>query len=254
MGGNSSTLSSTQVNNFMQKQTTSFASSTSQNVQASGTVAQLISLGNSEFTDCRFAVTNKATVGVTSQGSLSTNSTANLSSALQAAANNAIQQASTQSNGWLATGSNDSSQTTNIQNNVSHIIDTTIKSSTVQDILAQASGTQTIGGAGMKVRCNPKYSKPGKCDANDSSGCDFSFNNDIVMTVTAKGIADAITSAIENDSTVAQFVNSSSQTNDQSNGGIPIPEIGAIIAACVVLCILVACCLVGGGILMTMKH
>jgi hypothetical protein len=154
----------------------------------------------------------------------------------------------------MATGSNTSSQTTNIKNEVSNIIDTTIKSETVQDILAQASGTQNIDGSGSKFKCNPKYSKPGRCDASDSTGCDFSFNNDLVMTVSAKGIADALTESLQSSKVIGSFINESKQTDDQSNAGIPIPDIGAIIAACVVLCILVTCCLVGGGILLTMKH
>lgn len=254
MGGNSSTLSATQVNTFMSKQTTNFASSNSQNVKATGSVSQFISLKGSEFTDCIFKAGNKATVGVTAQGNLSTKSTSSLVSALQAAATNKIDEAAKQSNGFLATGSNDSTQTTNIKNEVSSIIETTIKSDTVQDILAQASGTQNIDGSGAKFKCNPKYRKPGRCDDSDSSGCDFSFNNDLVMTVAARGIADALTESLQSSKVVGSFINESKQSSDQTNEGIPIPNIGAIIAACVVLCILVTCCLVGGGILLSMKH
>ena len=239
MGGSSSTLTSSQVNTFLQQQTTNFATSSSQSVSASGSVSQTITLANSTFNNCRVGLVNTAQLSVQSEGSLSTQSTASLTASLQAAANNAIQQASTQSNGWLATGSNTTNQTTDIQNTVSSIINTTISSSTVQNILAQASGTQLINGSGMNVTCDPRYTKSGPCGPDGSTGCDFMFNQSILVSATAKGIADAVTSALQNNSVVGSFINTSDQSAQQSNAGLPDPT--GMLIVCIVFFILVFC-------------
>jgi len=252
MGGNSSTLSSTQVNTFMQQQTMNFANSTTQNVHAHGSIAQTISFAKSQFDGCTIGAVNKGQLTVQSEGKLSTQSTAALTSALSAAANNAIQQASTQSNGWLATGSNSTNQTQNIQNSVSSIINTTINNSTVQDILTQASGTQLIDGSGMRLKCDPKYRKPGPCGPDGSSGCDLMFSNEILVSAAAKGIADAVTSAISESSVVGSFVNTGGQSSSQSNAGIPLPDMNNVLIACVIICILLACCFAGGMLLLFM--
>jgi hypothetical protein len=253
MGGSSSTLSSTQVNTFMQQQTMNFANSTTQNVHAHGSIAQTINLAKSRFDGCRIAAVNKGQLTVQSEGKLSTQSTAALTSALSAAANNAIQQASTQSNGWLATGSNSTNQTQNIQNSVSSIINTTINNSTVQDILSQASGTQLTDGSGMTMTCDPKYRLPGPCGPDGSSGCDFMFNNDILVSAAAKGIADAVTSALSDSSVTGSFINKGGQTSDQKNGGIPLPDINIVFIACAIIFILLCCCCCGGIMLLFMS-
>jgi hypothetical protein len=222
-----------------------FSSSTAQNVSASGAISQLVTLKGSKFTDCNVEVKNSAALTVTSKGTLTTKSTASLVSALSAAANNAIQQSSTQSNGWLATGSNSSNQSTNIQNNVSSIINTTINSSTVQNILAQASGSQIIDGSGLTVKCNPKYLP--------KSGYNFTFDNNILASSAATGIADAITEALSNDTVVGKFINSSEQETKQENEGLSLPDISGLLIPCIILLVICCCLLVGGGAFIMMS-
>ena len=189
MGGNSSKSAVQQTNEFFNKTTNSFMSSTSQNVQATAGSRQVADFSNSEFTNCRVNVSQGTSVNVTASGVLKTENIQDLATKLKNDAAAAIDNAATQKNGFLAPAvANSAEATTNLKTTVTNIIDNTMQSTTVQDIVAASLANQTINAAKMVGKCDPQYRLPGEYD--------FNFDQNILQSVTAKGVADALTKAL----------------------------------------------------------
>ena len=259
-GSNSTTISSTAVNNFLNQQTNSISNSISQNVNASSQSMQVVTLAGAEFTDCNVAILQASNSQVNAKGTLSVSNTADLSSKLQAAADAKMTQMAQQSNsGMFASGTNNSNSSTSTVNDVKNIINTTITSKTVQDIIANASSSQIISAGGFKAKCNPKYTRPGPCGPEGTKGCNFVFDQNIRISATASGIADAVTKAIQESSTVGKFVTDTAQTSDQSNTGLQLPDFSGMIAglgaAGALVCICCSCmCFLLFALILMPKH
>jgi len=213
MGGNSSKSTVQQTNEFFNQSTKSFMSSLTQNVAASGTVKQNISFASANFTGCRVKVSQTILQTINAQGQLKSENSADLASSLANSANTAIDNSASQHNGFLAPAVGNSAEaTTDLKTKVTNIINTTIESKTVQDIIATGLSNQNIDNTGMIATCDPKYRFQGEYD--------FEFDQNVTQSITAKGIADAITTALVNDSSVTSAVTGVTQSATQSNAGV----------------------------------
>lgn len=240
MGGNQSKSSVQQVNDFFNKQTNTFMSSVSQNVSATAGARQSVNLADTSFTGCRVNVSQGAQTTVSASGTLTSQNVQDLKTKLQNDAKTAIDNAAAQKSGFLAPSvANSASATTNLKNNVTNIIENTMSSSTVQNIVANAQNNQKINAGKMVATCDPKYRLPGEYD--------FNFDQNILQSVTAKGIADAITNALSDTIATATTDTAVKQTAKQETQGVNdlvdsvfkgLTGIWGIIAA--ILCII--CC------------
>lgn len=213
MGGNQSKSSVQQVNEFFNKQTNSFMSSVSQNVSATASARQSINLSDAQFTGCRVNASQGATTNITASGTLKTQNVQDLKTKLQNDAKTAIDNAAAQKSGFLAPSiANSASATTDLKNKVTNIIENTMSSTTVQNILAQATNNQNINAGKMVATCDPKYRLPGEYD--------FNFDQNILQSVTAKGIADAITNALSDTIATATTDTAVKQTAKQETQGV----------------------------------
>jgi hypothetical protein len=213
MGGNSSKSAVQQTNEFFNKQTNSFMSSNSQNVSATAGARQSVNLSDTQFTGCRVNVSQGATTTVAASGTMTTQNVQDLKSKLQNDAKTAIDNAASQKSGFLAPSvANSASATTDLKTKVTNIIENTMSSSTVQNIVANAQNNQKVNAAKMVATCDPKYRLAGEYD--------FNFDQQILQSVTAKGIADALTSALS-DTVIANTTDTAvKQTAKQETQGV----------------------------------
>lgn len=246
MGGNSSKSSVQQTNEFFNKQTNSFMSSLNQTVQATGGTRQTANLSDSNFTNCRVNVSQGATTSVTASGTLKTQNIQDLKTKLQNDAKTAIDNAASQKSGFLApTVANSASATTDLKTKVTNIIDSTMQSSTVQNVIANALSNQDINAAKMVATCDPKYRLPGEYD--------FNFDQNILQSVTAKGIADALTNALSDTIAANTTDTTVQQKSTQESGGLDdlvkaLTSIWGIIGivCCLLICVAIAAFLMMG--------
>ena len=213
MGGNSSKSAVQQTNEFFNKQTNSFMSSVSQNVSATAGARQSVNLADTNFTGCRVNVSQGASTTLTASGTLKSQNVQDLKAKLQNDAKTAIDNAASQKSGFLAPSvANSASATTDLKNKVTNIIENTMSSSTVQNIVANAQNNQSINAGKMVATCDPKYRLPGEYD--------FNFDQNILQSVTAKGIADALTTALSDTITQNTTDTAVKQTAKQETQGV----------------------------------
>ena len=197
MGGNQSKSSVQQTNEFFNKTTNSFVSENSQQVQASSLNSQNMDFSGAEFIKCRAAFIQSINSTVVASGQMTTQNINDLTAKLKNDATTAIDNAAAQKSGFLAPSvANSASATTDLKTKVNNIIETTMKSSTVQNIFANANNIQNLASPKLKYECDPAYRIPGPCSSKDQTGCDFVADQNIVANVTAKGVADALTKAM----------------------------------------------------------
>jgi len=197
MGGNQSKSSVQQTNEFFNKTTNSFVSENSQQVQASSLNSQNMDFSGAEFIKCRAAFIQSINSTVVASGQMTTQNINDLTAKLKNDATTAIDNAAAQKSGFLAPSvANSASATTDLKTKVNNIIETTMKSSTVQNIFANANNIQNLASPKLKYECDPAYRTPGACSSKDQTGCDFVADQNIVANVTAKGVADALTKAM----------------------------------------------------------
>lgn len=248
MGGNSSKSAVQQTSELFNKTTNSFMSSLNQTVNATGGTLQKANFSKAKFKNCRVKVTQGSEVSVTATGSLSAVNVQDLTTKLKSDATSAIDNAASQKNGFLAPGiENNVSAQSDLKTKVSNIIENTMKSDTVQTIIANAKSNQDIDSSGLKGTCDPVYRLPGEWD--------FEFDQKILQSVTAKGIADALTKALADDATVSSAVTNVDSSASQDNQGFNdlvdsvfngiknafTGPLANIYIACVVLCCI--CCI-----------
>lgn len=213
MGGNQSKSAVQQTNEFFNKQTNSFMSSTSQNVSATAGARQSINLADTSFTGCRVNASQGATTTLTAAGTLRTENLQDLKTKLQNDAKTAIDNAAAQKSGFLAPSvANSASATTDLKTKVNNIIESTMSSTTVQNIVANAQNNQRIDAGKMVATCDPQYRFPGEYD--------FNFDQNILQSVTAKGIADSITKALSDTITQNTTDTTVKQTAKQETQGL----------------------------------
>ena len=209
------------TNDFLTQVTSSFMSSLNQSVSATGGTKQTVNLTGSQFNNCRVAVSQGASVTATASGSLTVQNQQALTAELQNKMAQKIQQAADQKNGFLAPAFANKAQTvSDVANRSNTVISTTMNSSTVQNIFAKALSNQDINSSGLWMSCDPKYRNPGGCGGNDFSGCDFALDQNIYQNITAKGVADAITSSMQNDTLLNSAITDLSQKSSQTNAGL----------------------------------
>jgi hypothetical protein len=240
MGGSSSKSAIQQTNEFFNRQTNSFMSSTSQNISASGGTRQIANFSDASFLKCRVNVSQGTTTNITASGTLKTENIQDLTARLKNDAQTAIDNAATQNTGFLApTVANNATAVSNLKTTVTTIIDNTMKSETVQNIFANAQNNQDINAARMVAECDPQYRLPGEYD--------FNFDQNILQSVTAKGVADALTKALTDTIIENTSATDVTQSSTQENAGISqlvdsvfkgLTGIWGIIAA--ILCVI--CC------------
>jgi len=150
-----------------------------------------------------------------------------------------------QKSGFLApTVMNSAEARTNLKNKVTNIVETTITTSTVQEIIAQSNNTNVGVYRGLTYTCDPKYKATGKCGSDGTEGCDLVVDQNIKASVVAKGVADKLTQALSSviaDNTVDTTVkNTSSQTSAGVDDLVKaITGMYGMISGAVLLCVVI---------------
>jgi hypothetical protein len=249
MGGNSSKTAAKQTQEFFNQTTNSFMDSHNQTVNASAFGVNTINLQGADLSGCRTYLSQNIDTSVSATGELRAESIGALTSTLQNAASQKIDQLAQQKNGFLATGvANSTTATSDLKTTVTNIINNTMQSSTVQNIISTANNLNVANNQGLKASCDPAYKTSGPCGPSGQDGCDFVIDQKLKQTVVAKGISDSITKALFANSVVNSAVQAGSQKADQTSGGIAeaisawfqgISGIFGIIA-CIVICVCLA--------------
>lgn len=213
MGGNQSKATAKVTNDFLTKITSDFISSTSQSVSATGGSKQTVNLSGASFNGCRVNVSQGASTTATASGTLTTENQQALAVDLQNKMAEKIAQSAEQKNGFLAPAFGNSAQTvSDVANRSNTVISSTMSSSTVQNIFAKAISNQDVNASGLWMECNPQYRLPGEYD--------FNLDQNIYQNITATGVADAITSAMQNDTLLNEAITDLSQKATQTNAGL----------------------------------
>lgn len=203
------------------------------------------------ITGCAINLKQDITSDTVATGELTAQNIQDLTTTLANSANTAIQNASTQQNGFLAPSIANSAQaSTNLQNHVTNIIQNTMESDTVQNIFAKAKNTNAADFSNVTYTCQPWQSP---------ESATITIDQNIKATVVAKGVADALTQAITNDSVVNAATTSVQQSATQQNAGLDdlvksifggifdgIEAWVGIIAIIVICCCCICCCLIFG--------
>lgn len=213
MGGSSSKSSVQQTNEFFNKTTNTFVSENSQSVSASSLNTNTLLFPRSKFIKCRTSIKQNIDSDVVATGQMSTQNIQDLTTKLKNDAQAAIDNAATQKTGFLSpTVANSASAVTDLKTKVTNIIDNTMKSSTVQNIFANAQNKNFADYSDLYYECDPAYKLPGEYD--------FVIDQNIKSKVVAKGVADAITKALSE--TIAENTTDTTvkQSSTQENKGI----------------------------------
>lgn len=248
MGGSSSKSAVQQTNEFFNRTTNTFMSENSQNVSASSLNTNTLLFPRAQFRNCRTAIKQNIDSDLVATGQMTSKNIQDLIGKLKNDAQTAIDNAATQSTGFLApTVANSTTAVSDLKTTVTNIIDTTMKSSTVQNIFANAQNKNFADFSDLYYECDPAYKTPGSCNASDSTGCDFVVDQNIKSKLVAKGVADALTKALTDTITENTSATDVTQSSTQENAGISqlvdsvfkgLTGIWGIIAA--ILCVI--CC------------
>jgi hypothetical protein len=239
MGGNQSSTKSSVTNKFLTDVSTNFMSSLNQNVSATGGTKQTINLSGSTFNGCRVKASQGASVTASASGTLTVQNQQDLTTKLQNEMKNKLEQAATQQNGFLSPSfANSANAVSDVVNESNNVIKTTMESSTVQNIVAKALSNQDINSSSLWMQCDPQYRNAGEYD--------FELDQNVLQNITAKGIADAITSQMQKNSVLNSAITDLKQTATQKNSGLDdlvkaLTGIWGIIG-------LIICCVIIGAI------
>lgn len=221
MGGNSSKSSVEQTNEFFNQTTNSFMSSLNQTVQSTGDSIQSINLSGAHLNGCRVNASQLGSQTVTASGTLTQTDQTNLINHLAASSNTAIDNMASQKSGFLAPSvMNSSSAQTNLKNKVTNIITNTMRSDAMQDVFAHAKSNQTVDSSNIWMECDPKYKLKGKCGSDGTEGCDLNIDQQMLQSITAKAVADKLTSQLASNDEVAAAVTGVKQTSTQQTQGV----------------------------------
>jgi len=254
MGGSSSKSSVEQTNEFFNKTTNTFVSENSQKVSASALNINRVNLKGADLSGCRTFINQNITSDVIATGVMSTQNIQDLKTKLQNDAKTAIDNAAATKSGFLSPAiANSSTATTNLKTKVTNIIENTMMSKNVQDIFASVRNINVADNEGLKASCDPKYKLSGPCGATGTTGCDFVVDQNIKSSVVAKGVADALTKALDETIVANTSTADVKQTATTTNAGLDdlIKAITGVYALYALCCCLLCCCccilLLGGG-------
>jgi hypothetical protein len=221
MGGNSSKSSVQQTNEFFNKSTFEFMNKNSQTVNAANQGVNTVTFENSDISNCRYYVGQNIDMTTTATGEMQGKTAVDLANELKSKVSEFVDNQAKQSSGFLApTVLNSAQAQTDLKTTVHNIIDQKITNENLQTITASAKGENNFSFKGMKAPCDPAFKLPGKCQADDTSGCDFVVDQKIKTALVAKGMADLLTSALSKtvaDNTVDTSVK---QSADQESKGL----------------------------------
>jgi hypothetical protein len=213
MGGNSSKSTVDQTNEFFNKTTNTFMDSLNQTVSSTGDSIQSINLSGAHFQGCRVNASQLGEQTVTASGTLTITDQSNLLNTLSGSANTAIDNMATQKSGFLAPSVKNSAEArTNLKNKVTNIIDNTMKSETVQSIFAHARANQNVDASNIWMECDPKYKIAGEYDLN--------IDQKMLQSITAKALADKLTSQLASNQEIASAVTGVKQSSTQETKGL----------------------------------
>ena len=254
MGGSSSKSSVEQTNEFFNKTTNTFVSENSQKVSASALNINRVNLRGADLSGCRTFINQNITSDVIATGVMSTQNIQDLKTKLKNDAAAKIDNAAATKSGFLSPAiANSSTATTNLKTKVTNIIENTMMSKNVQDIFASAKNLNIADNEGLKASCDPKYKLSGPCGAAGTSGCDFVVDQNIKSSVVAKGVADALTKALEDTIITNTSTADVTQTATTTNAGLDDlvkAFTGAYALYAFICCLLCCCCcilLLGGA-------
>lgn len=243
MGGNSSKSSVEQTNEFFNKTTNSIVSTNKEAISASQVASNSLDFQGATFSGCRTFIRQSIVGDTMASGKMTDTQISDLRAQLTNKAKEQIDNEATQKSGFLApTVMNSAEARTNLKNKVQNIVETTITTSAVQEIIAQSNNTNVGVYRGLTYTCNPKYKSTGKCGSDGTEGCDLVVDQNIKASVVAKGIADKLTQALSTviaDNTVDSTVkNTSSQTSAGLDDLVKaLTGMWGMIAGAVLLCI-----------------
>jgi len=213
MGGNQSRASSKVTNDFLTQITSDFMSSLNQSVSATGGTKQSVNLSGAVFNGCRVKISQAASVTASATGTLTVQNQQALTAELQNKMATKLQQSAEQKNGFLAPAfANKAETVSDVANHANTVISTTMNSSTVQNIFAKAISNQDVNAGALWMQCDPQYRNRGEYD--------FELDQNILQNITAKGVADAITSSMQKDTVLNSAITDLSQRSSQTNAGL----------------------------------
>jgi hypothetical protein len=249
MGGSSSKSSVEQTNEFFNKTTNTFVSENSQKVSASALNINRVNLKGADLSGCRTFINQNITSDVIATGVMSTQNIQDLKTKLQNDAKSAIDNAAATKSGFLSPAiANSSTATTNLKTKVTNIIENTMMSKNVQDIFASVRNINVADNEGLKASCDPKYKLSGPCGAGGTSGCDFVVDQNIKSSVVAKGVADALTKALEDtivsNTSTADVKQTATTTNAGADDLVKAFFEGYAMLGFLLFCLCCCCCII----------
>lgn len=209
MGGNQSSTRSTTTNEFLNQATLSFMASHSQNVTAQSIGVNAADFSRAVITNCDVKISQNIDTSTVATGEMKTQDQADLTTSLQNAMENRIRQEADQHSGVLAASvQNSASATSDVINRTKNIISSTINSSIVQTIFATANNMNRSDFSQLVYTCSPNNPRT------------ITLDQTIKAQVVARGVSEAIVSAMQNDSVVNSAITDLSLTARQSTSGL----------------------------------
>jgi hypothetical protein len=256
MGGNSSKSAVQQTNEFFNKTTFEFMNKNSQTVNAANQGVNTVIFENSDIANCRYYVGQNIDMTTTATGEMQGKTAVDLANELKSKVSEFVDNQAKQSSGFLAPSILNSSEAqTDLKTTVHNIIDQKITNENLQTITASAKGENNFSFKGMKAPCDPAYKLPGKCQASDTSGCDFVVDQNIKTALVAKGMADLLTTALSKtitdntvDTTVKQSSTQETRGLDDLVKAITSGWGMASLGVCIVIVLIIVLMIVMGGV------
>lgn len=250
MGGSSSKSSVQVTNEFFNKTINQFISDNSQTVNASGILSTTLKASNMKMRGCALRASQNIDATVTATGKLDQQDLTNLTEKLKTEAASAIDNAAAQNNGFLSTSiANNTEARTNLKNKVTNIIENTMKSSTVQQIVAKMNAKEDMDFSGLEAECYPETCKI------DPNLCVYTMDQNLKAEIVAKGISTKLTTALADTITENTADTSVKQTATQKNAGLDeitgqlfgfLSAYKWVAIASIVMCCCIVLVLVGG--------
>ena len=210
MGGNSSKSAVEQTNEFFNSTTQNFMASLHSTVNVSHETIQNLTATGMHIEGCRVRFGQSVDSDVAATGQLSQENLSQLTAELKNQANTAIDNMASQHSGFLApTIMNSADARTTLKTKVTNIVNTSMTSSAVLDVIAAVNNHQAADFTGLWMKCYPEY--------RFQNEWDLEVDQNIKAKIVAKAVADQIThdltSVIADNSVTTSVKQSASQTS-----------------------------------------
>lgn len=213
MGGNTSKSAVEQTNEFFNSTTQNFMASLHSTVNVSHETIQSINAAGARVDGCRVRFGQTVDTDVAATGQLTQENLSQLTADLKNQANTAIDNMATQHSGFIApTIMNSADARTTLKTNVTNIINTSMESSAVLDVITAVNNKQTADFSGLWMKCYPEY--------RFEKEYDLEVDQNIKAKIVAKAVADQITKNLTTVIADNSVTSSVTQSAAQSSAGV----------------------------------